>query len=328
MAATALPVRPATEDARTRELVRALDPEFLGLVGWDWDLGVFYPRVHPVIGMQECQVDGCDKGFERSGPLCSGCRLRWNKSGLGMEEFLGAATRYNAQHVTQSLCRFPACGRPWRSPTAALCQNHHYQRTQRLKVSLEKFLVHSVPVPLPEYGGCEVAACHRYRVSATSLYCDAHRQRLSKAKFSGTFDGDEEAWRLTTTAPVSMSNEVSMRGLPRRLVAELLYCVQARTANGVKTYGFWLRTLCERLRALRCESLDGLGDPQAAGLRGQTATLVPDYAKDLEPARGESGGGGPQKCVGPGRVRVQRHGELHEDPPKSLAGGHETLGGR
>ncbi|WP_406388999.1 tyrosine-type recombinase/integrase [Streptomyces sp. NBC_00211] len=278
-AAVALPLPAAPPDARTAELVGALDPTFLSLVGWDWDLGVFfYPRAHPVLGIGECDVVGCDKGFERTGPLCSGCRLRWNKSGLSLAEFLGAATRYNAQHVTQSLCRFPACGRPWRSPTAGLCQNHHYQRVQRLKVSVEEFLVHPLPIPLAGFGGCEVAACNRYRVSATSPYCDAHRQRLTKARADRSFD--EERWRLTT-APVSMGNEVSMRGLPRRLVAELLYCVQERTANGIKTYGFWLRTLCERLRALRCEDLDGLGDPLASGLRGQTATLVLTMRKML-----------------------------------------------
>ncbi|KOV18902.1 hypothetical protein ADK90_19500 [Streptomyces sp. XY413] len=123
MRAAVAPPLPATpSDARTAELVGALDPAFLSLVGWDWDLGVFfYPRAHPVLGIGECDVVGCDKGFERTGPLCSGCRLRWNKSGLSLEESLGAATRYTAQHVTQSLCRFPACGRPWRSPTAGLC---------------------------------------------------------------------------------------------------------------------------------------------------------------------------------------------------------------
>ncbi|WP_369780420.1 hypothetical protein [Streptomyces sp. R33] len=281
MAAIALPVLPSTEAARTRQLVEALDAEFLRGISWDWEVGVlFYPREHPVLGMPECQVQGCDKGYERSGPLCSGCRIRLNQSGLGLEEFLGAASRYNAQHVRQELCRLPGCQRPWRSPGAGLCQNHHYQRTPRLQVSLEEFLTHPVPQALPGHSVCEVVACLRQRVSLSTPYCDAHRQRLNKAKTTGTYGGDEEAWRKTT-APISMGGEVSMRGLPRRLVAELLYCVQMRTAAGMKTYGYWLRSICERLRALRCESLDGLGDPAAAGLRGHAVTLIGTMRKTL-----------------------------------------------
>ncbi|MFC9797258.1 hypothetical protein ACFVJI_32045 [Streptomyces sp. NPDC127584] len=141
MAAIALPVRSEPQDGRTRELLAALDPEFLRLVGWDWDLGLFfYPREHPVLGMRECEVEGCENGFERTGPLCSGCRLRWNQSGLDLEEFLLAANRGNSKNVRQELCRFPECRRPWRSPSAALCQNHHYQRRERLRVTLEEFL--------------------------------------------------------------------------------------------------------------------------------------------------------------------------------------------
>ncbi|MEU0990647.1 site-specific integrase [Streptomyces sp. NPDC005953] len=281
MTAIALPVRPAPADGRTRELIEALDPEFLRIVGWDWDLGIFlYPREHPVLGMQECQVEGCENGLERTGPFCSGCRLRWNQSGLVLEEFLTAVTRYHSKNVRQELCRFPECQRPWRSPTAGLCQNHHYQRKQRLRVSLEEFLVHPDPVPLPGHGTCSVLSCHRQRVSPNSTYCDAHRQRLTKAQADGAFDGDKEAWRQTT-APVSMGMEVSMRGLPRRLVAELLYCVQSRTANGVKTYGFWLRGLCDRLRTLRVQSLDDLGDPAAAGLPAHVVPLVGTMLKAL-----------------------------------------------
>ncbi|MET7474635.1 hypothetical protein ABZT17_09770 [Streptomyces sp. NPDC005648] len=274
MSAIPLPLRPPAAAVRTEELVEALDPEFLELISWDWELGVlFYPQDHPVIGMPECQVRGCDKGYESRGPLCSGCRIRWNKSGLSVEDFLGTQERYNVVHVRQELCRLPGCERPWRSPTAALCQNHHYQRKHRLKISLDEFLVHPFPQPLPGHGACGVAACLRQRVTPSTLYCDAHRQKLSKAKLTGTFDGDEELWRLTTP-PIHMGREVSMRGLPRRLVAELLYCVQQRTANGVRTVGHNLRAICDRLRLLRCETLDGLEDPEAAGLRAHTVSLV------------------------------------------------------
>lgn len=211
MSAIALPARPSATAARTQELIEALDADFLDLISWDWELGVLlYPLDHPVIGMPECQVRGCDKGYESRGPLCSGCRIRWNKSGLCLEDFLGSQERYNVVHVRQELCQLPGCKRPWRSPTAALCQNHHYQRKHRLKISLEEFLVHPYPRPLSAHGACGVAACLRQRVTPSTPYCDAHRQKLSKAKLLGTLDGDEELWRLTAP-PIHMGREVSLR---------------------------------------------------------------------------------------------------------------------
>ncbi|MDX3186603.1 site-specific integrase [Streptomyces sp. ME02-7008A-1] len=283
MSVTSLALRPeAVPDCeRTQALIDALDPEFLKLISWDWELGILvYPREHPVIGMPECSVKGCDKGWERRGPFCSGCRIRWRASELSVEEFIGTQDRFNVVHVRQALCRFPDCKRPWRSPTAGLCQNHHYQRLHKLKIPLEAFLAHPLPRPYPGHGMCDVAACHRQRVSPGSEYCDAHRQKLTKDKNTGAFDGDEELWRLTAP-PVHMSQEVSMRGLPRRVVAELLYCVQQRTANGVRTYGYWLRAICDKLRALRCERLDDLGDPEEAGLKDHPISLVKTMRRTL-----------------------------------------------
>ncbi|MFI5704467.1 hypothetical protein ACIA78_31010 [Streptomyces xanthochromogenes] len=268
---------------RTQELIEALDPKFLDLVSWDWEVGVLlYPLDHPVIGMPECQVRGCGKGHEGRGPLCSGCRIRWNQSGQSVEDFLDSQERTNLarNYVRQEVCQLAGCERPWRSPAAALCQNHHYQRRRQLKISLDEFLVHPVPQPLPGHGTCDVVSCLRQRVAISTPYCDAHRQRLTAAKFAGTFDGDEELWRLTT-APVQLSREVSMRGLPRRAVAELLYCMQQRTANGVRTIGYTLRAICDRLRVLRCESLDDLGDPQAAGLKDHNVSLLTTMRRTL-----------------------------------------------
>ncbi|MER8118984.1 hypothetical protein [Streptomyces sp. NPDC094031] len=72
-----------------------------------------------------------------------------------------------------------------------------------------------------------------------------------------------------------------MRGLPRRLVAELLYCVQQRTASGVRTAGASLRAICDRLRVLRCETLDDLVDPEAAGLKSHNVSLVTTMRRTL-----------------------------------------------
>ncbi|WP_327731343.1 hypothetical protein OG250_42565 [Streptomyces sp. NBC_00487] len=65
MSAIPLPVQQPAAAARTQELIEALDSEFLELISWDWELRILhYPLDNPVIGMPECQVRGCDKGYE------------------------------------------------------------------------------------------------------------------------------------------------------------------------------------------------------------------------------------------------------------------------
>ncbi|WP_141658501.1 hypothetical protein [Streptomyces mutabilis] len=112
-----------------------------------------------------------------------------------------------------------------------------------------------------------MAACYRLRDSARSIYCVGHTARLRTEQRRGSFDGDEERWRLTTPA-VGVEGEVSLRGLPDRLVAELLYCLQVRTAREVKTRDHRFRQVCDRLRRLQVPSLEALeeADLERAGM--------------------------------------------------------------
>ncbi|WND39743.1 hypothetical protein RI578_38050 [Streptomyces sp. BB1-1-1] len=75
----------------------------------------------------------------------------------------------------------------------------------------------------------------------------------------GPFDGDEERWRLTSSS-VPVNREVSLRGLPDRLVAELLYCLQIRTAREAKTKDHRMRHISDQLRLLQVPSLETLGE--------------------------------------------------------------------
>ena len=71
----------AVEDPRTRQIVDALDPAFLRLVGWDWDLRViFFPKDHPVLGVPDCRVKGCTRGVRFGRPMCMGCERTWKDS--------------------------------------------------------------------------------------------------------------------------------------------------------------------------------------------------------------------------------------------------------
>ncbi|WP_331759473.1 site-specific integrase [Streptomyces sp. NBC_01579] len=269
-----LPVVREPEDARTKEIIEALDPGFLKLLSWDWDQRVvFFPIDHPVLGMPDCRVEGCGRGAFSSG-LCYGCNARLRRSGTGqsVEDFIRTSKR-TCRSIGQETCRVPGCGRPWSTRNGALCSAHLFQQQKSLKVTLEEFLRHSAVQPLPSFGGCEVKSCYRHRHSPTIAYCDAHHKRLRVAILEGRFDGDEEKWRLTCPA-VAADREVSLRGLPERVVAELLYIVQVRTANGVKTRDFWLRPLGNRLRVLGTPSLEALPDLGEAGLSAQSRSMI------------------------------------------------------
>ncbi|MFH8983461.1 hypothetical protein [Streptomyces varsoviensis] len=261
MIATPLPLAHELQDLRTKVMIDALDTEFLSLVSWDWESRVVrYPRVHPVLGMPDCVIPGCTKGSALGEPVCIGCIGRWRRSGLSLEEF-AAVPRESVYHRSdgQTLCRVPGCQRPPRLVTDGLCTAHQSRWRASSEPTVEDFLRNSPQQGLPGFGPCQVAACYRLRGSERTRYCEVHRSRLHRERQSGTFDGDEERWRLTSSS-VPVNREVSLRGLPDRLVAELLYCLQGRTARETKTKDHRLRHISDQLRLLQVPSLETLGE--------------------------------------------------------------------
>jgi integrase len=102
--------------------------------------------------------------------------------------------------------------------------------------------------------GCVVAACTRQRRHRDGVYCEAHQQRLRAARVRSP-RLDEKQWRLTEPA-IGRGGEVSLRGLPPRIVAEVLFGLQQRCRiNAVKTDEAVLRALCDDLRRQRPGSL-------------------------------------------------------------------------
>jgi integrase/ribosomal protein L29 len=101
---------------------------------------------------------------------------------------------------------------------------------------------------------CAVAACIRPRRHRDGLYCEAHQQRLRDAKNRDPAL-EEEHWRVTQPA-IGRGGEVSLRGLPPRIVAEVLFGLQQRCRiNAVKTDEAVLRALCDDLRRQQVGSL-------------------------------------------------------------------------
>ncbi|WP_371666793.1 hypothetical protein OG985_03745 [Streptomyces sp. NBC_00289] len=108
-------------DERLAEILRAMDEDFLVLLGWDWNRRVVtWPRQHPVIGLPDCPVPGCPLAITvLTRPMCGGCMLRWSKSDLPLEEFV-LVTKAESRGVGQVPCAVQGCERP-ASPLPACC---------------------------------------------------------------------------------------------------------------------------------------------------------------------------------------------------------------
>jgi integrase len=102
--------------------------------------------------------------------------------------------------------------------------------------------------------GCAVAACTRPARHRDGVYCEAHQQRI-RALRRREPDLDEQHWRVSEPA-IGRGGEVSLRGLPQLLVAQVLFGLQQRCRiNAVKTKEAVLRALCDDLRRQQVRSL-------------------------------------------------------------------------
>ncbi|MFE1315478.1 tyrosine-type recombinase/integrase [Streptomyces sp. NPDC058755] len=274
MTLSAAPIRAvdqAETDASSSALWAAVDPEFLAVLGWSAEVRVlFFPHDHPLLGMPLCRAKGCLQ-TSVAGGLCSGCRICWRAAGKPpLEEF--AEMDRPRRQVGVEDCAVTGCPRPFKSWRQPVCSTHLAQ-LERRQVTLEEFLTLEDVVPLPAFGPCEVASCHRDR-DGKAPYCHAHQVRWSKAVSRGLSQEEEDRWRRTTP-PVTANNEVSLRGLPERVVAEILYGIQARTQEGFQTTQFLLRNLTNRLRELELPSLTAVEPGHLSrGARGLCNSLV------------------------------------------------------
>jgi integrase len=86
-------------------------------------------------------------------------------------------------------------------------------------------------------------------------YCEAHQFQLRQARQEAGGELDEQRWRALTS-PVPVRGQVSLRGLPAQLAAEVLFGLQQRTRDGLTTRLHVLRALVEDLRRSEVTALD------------------------------------------------------------------------
>ncbi len=245
--------RPAADSASHLEAL--LDDGFLAGIGWDpQTMMLSVPASHPELGWPVCQVPGCDGIAEtRKGTtgLCAACAHYMARTGTS--EIPDMCAKAFTIGVGRCLA---GCPRPWESRRRPLCAAHDHQQRVVLKLTVEEFLARPDVVPLPGFGPCQVLACPRLRYSSKSLFCKAHLSRWRQAARS---DPGLDAGQWCRTEPaVAEGGTISLRGLPRLVVAEILYGLQRRCAEGVKTHRAVLRPVCDDLRRTQAGSVTEL----------------------------------------------------------------------
>ena len=109
-----------------------------------------------------------------------------------------------------------------------------------------------------------LASCPRQLPGHGTACCDAHLQRLRVWRRAGQSPGDETAWRATEP-PVPRAGQVSLAGLAPSAAVEMLFGLQQRTRQGVKTYCTILRPVANDARTQQVSSLAELDIPASRG---------------------------------------------------------------
>ncbi len=182
------------------------------------------------------------------------CQRRLATAGLEPDQVSALAPRpYPVRGPGE--CAVTGCGREQVSAPAALCRAHHEQREQ-LAISIGQFLAHPSAQPLPACGPCAVTACPRQRRHPDGTYCDAHQMRLRAARRADPAL-DERQWQAAGNA-IGTGGQISLRGLPPLVIAEVLAGLQRRCRiDAVKTKEAGLRAVCDDLRRQQAASITG-----------------------------------------------------------------------
>lgn len=152
----------------------------------------------------------------------------------------------------RAICQAAGC---WNTATCCRSRICVSCRSRLVKQGLGEHEIAALPVrmPTPTFtaapGGprCAVAACTRRPRHHEGLYCEAHQIRW-RTVHRRDRDLDEQRWRRMEPA-IGRGGEVSLRGLPPLVIAEVLFGLQQRCRmNAVKTDDAVLRSLCDDLR--------------------------------------------------------------------------------
>jgi integrase len=262
--------RPAPDDevAMLRGMLR---PDFLARAGWDPRAQTLTPvRGDPLLSLKECAVADCAAStVHKRADLCATCGKRWKVSSLAWEEFLAGPC--GGRSRGDRPCRVPGCPRPGES-AERLCATHTWQRQRHLDLPVGLWLARPEVGPLPSFGTCIVASCAAAAAHRCGL-CIAHGAAWCRHRREQP--GAVLAQWARQAAPAGVAgHEIVLRGLPERVIAELLAGLQRRTDAGLRTLPTSARCLVKLLYAQRAGSVLDLAQVRSPAIRSDARQLL------------------------------------------------------
>ncbi len=252
-------------------LAAGLDPAFLAETGWEPVTRLWSPpAVHRLLGRPICAAPGCST---TANGVCLQCRRRLEQHGLAVAE-VGMLAPPSGRAWTRpgdGSCRVGGCPRPWTNADDPLCRAHLDQQRALGNGSVAEFVARPGARALPSLGVCAVAACARQLPSARDRYCPAHLLRLRQARRGCGVD-DEARWRATE-APVTRAGHAVLLALPELVVVQVLFGVQQRAGEGVKTRDPVLRWICDVLRRQQVGTVADVVAPADSERHGAIVSL-------------------------------------------------------
>lgn len=260
---------PDADGAASAELWNAVSQHFLTSVNWSREGRVLsFPRDHAVLGWRECIVPHCDQKVLISEGLCAACNLRWRELGLPPLADFAQVPRVRHRRFSDDPCGVKTCERTARTGTG-LCGAHERSRKRR-RMLVDDFINRPDLDVVATFGECGVGACTRERVSSSNSYCPAHAARWREYVGGTAINTSEEEQFRRIQPAITVRGEVTLRGLPDRVVGELLYGLQQHVAEGVRLDVSHFRMLA---RALRSQQIATIDDADAGQLTYEVAKL-------------------------------------------------------
>jgi integrase len=256
--------RPDSWDAASKVLTPDID---------DW-----FFRTKP-----RCLVAGCwGTGAVRSG-ICQGCTHRFRQSNIDDPgEWAATAPRKERlRRLNGELCRVTENARRCQRPAEGaldLCNRHNNLWTDRRHagITLDEFLAWAKP--LKSLGRCRADACQLAAAVKITQLCTIHQNEWRKADQPAAGSAAFTTWAATVRSPVGWV--IVLRGLSELLTAELLYAIQQREREEIKTDPVDISKFVQWLRAHPADTLSAV-NPDDFDTRGHyAATRFARFAVD------------------------------------------------
>ena len=263
-------------------LADRLDPQFLTETGWDPATRVWSPPAgHRLLGRSLCAAAGC---LTTANGVCLQCRRRAEQRGLAVAEvgMLSPPVGRAWTRPGDGACRVGGCPRPWVNLENPLCGAHLDQQRALGEECVAEFVARPDVGALPSLGVCAVAACTRQLPTSGETYCATHLIRLRRARRGRRAGevGDEARWRATES-PVTRAGHAVLVALPVLVVVQVLFGVQQRAGEGVRTRDPVLRWICDELRRQQVSTVADAVAPGDTERRGAINSLIKHARRGL-----------------------------------------------